>query len=318
LTPRTDIHEHLLPPALIAKLRLRTRPPMIADDGGVAMLRLKHELGGPVDLTKHDPAVRIAALDEAGIDRAAISLSTPYGIEALPAEESVDLIRAYHDGIAEVVADSDGRLLAWAATPLTAGDDGLAELDRALDAGMVGASIASEAMSTPKRLEALGPALELLERRGRAVFVHPGPAADTEPYSLEPGTPKWWPNLAVYPGLSLAAFFAWRIAGAERYPRLRICFAVAGGGAPFMEERWRTFSGESRGIDRNLFVDTASFGRLALECALATYGVEQVVFGTDVPVISAGTVTHALSELGPAAEQAVVQRNPVRLLDLKE
>jgi predicted TIM-barrel fold metal-dependent hydrolase len=318
LPPRIDIHEHLLPPALIAKLRSRSRPPMIVENGDRTTLRLKHELGGPLDLSKHDVEQRMVALDEAGIDRTVVSLSTPYGIEALPAEESLDLIRGYHDGIAELVASSNGRLLAWAATPLTAGDEGLAELERALDAGMVGASIASEAMSTPQRLEALAPVLELLERRGRAAFVHPGPAADTEPYSLEPGTPKWWPNLAVYPGLSLAAFFAWRIAGAERYPRLRICFAVAGGGAPFMEERWRTFSGESRGIDPNLYVDTASFGRLALECALATYGVEQVVFGTDVPVISAETVSRALSEFGPAAEQAVVQRNPRRLLDLKE
>jgi 6-methylsalicylate decarboxylase len=318
LTPRTDIHQHLLPPALIAKLRRRRQPPLLEGDGDLPVVRLKHELGGPVDVTKHNPVERLAALDEAGIDRAVISLSTPYGIEALPAEESLDLIRTYHDGIAEVVEGSNGRLLAWAAIPLTAGDDGLAELERALDAGMVGASVASEAMSTPQRVEALAPVLSLLERRGGALFVHPGPTAATEPYSLEPGTPKWWPNLAVYPGLSLAAFFAWRVVGAERHPRLRICFAVAGGGAPFMEERWRTFSGESGRIDPNLFVDTASFGRLALECMLATYGVEQVVFGTDVPVISAESVSLALSELGPAAEQAVVQRNPVRLLDLKE
>jgi 6-methylsalicylate decarboxylase len=318
LPPRTGIHEHLLPPALIEKLRRRSVPPLLEGNGHSPTLRLKHELGGPVDLAKHDPENRIAAMDDAGIDRTVISLSTPYGIEALPADESLDLIRAYHDGIAEIAAGSGGRLLAWAAVPLTAGDDGLAELERALDAGMVGASVASEALSTPQRVEAMAPALELLERRGRAMFVHPGPAPDTEPYSLEPGTPKWWPNLAVYPGLSLAAFFAWRVAGADRHPGLRVCFAVAGGGAPFMEERWRTFSGEAGHIDRNIYVDTASFGRLALECALATYGVEQVVFGTDVPVISPAPVSLALSALGPAAEQAVVQRNPVRLLDLKE
>jgi len=291
---------------------------MIEENGSGTMLRLKHELGGPLDLAKHRVDDRMAALDDAGIERAVVSLSTPYGIEALPAPESLDLIRAYHDGIAEIVAASDGRLLAWAATPLTAGEEGVAELARALDMGMVGASIASEALSTPQRVDAMAPVLGLLERRGKAVFVHPGPAADTEPYSLEPGTPKWWPNLAVYPGLSLAAFFAWRVAGAERYPRLRICFAVAGGGAPFMEERWRTFSGEAGRIDSNLYVDTASFGRLALDCALATYGVEQVVFGTDVPVISPRPVSAALAALGPAAEQAVVQRNPVRLLDLTE
>jgi 6-methylsalicylate decarboxylase len=318
LIPRTDIHEHLLPSALIDQLRRRREPPLLDGVGDRPMLRLKHELGGPVDLTKHRPDRRVHALDEAGIDRAVISLSTPFGIESLPAEESLDLIRSYHDGIAEIADASGGRLLAWAAMPLTAGDEGVAELERALDLGMVGASVASDAMSTPMRLEGLAPFLSVLERRGRALFVHPGPAAGTEPYSLEPGTPVWWPNLAVYPGFTLAAFFAWRVAGAPRHPRLRICFAIAGGGAPFMEERWRTFSGEPGRIDPNLFLDTASYGRLSLECALATYGVEQVVFGTDVPVISAEPLTRALKDLGPAAEQAVAQRNALRLLDLKE
>ena len=124
--------------------------------------------------------------------------------------------------------------------------------------------------------------------------------------------------MGIYPGLSIRAYFGWRALGAARWPRLRVCFAIMGGAGPFLEERWRAFSGEAGRIDPNLFVDTASCGRLALECAMATFGVEQIVFGTDIPVISAEPPARALTEMGDAAVQAVVHRNPLRLLDMTE
>jgi len=276
---------------------------------------MRHEPDGRVALGGHAMATRLGALDQAGIKRAVISLSTPLGIESLPASEASELIGAYHDGIARLAAESGGRLAAWAAAPLLAPDAGASVVDAALDRGFVGSSIASEALATPEALDAAAPLLSMLERRGRPLFVHPGPGPDTEPYARDHGMPLWWTNLGVYPGLSIRAFFGWRALGAERHPDLRICFAIMAGAAPFLEERWRAFSGETRAIDRNLFLDTASCGRLALECAMATYGVEQITFGTDIPVISPQPVTHALTGLGAAAHEAVTERNPLRLLD---
>jgi len=130
--------------------------------------------------------------------------------------------------------------------------------------------------------------------------------------------PGWWTNLAVYPGLVNRAFFTWRGIGAERHPRLRLVFTVLGGGAPLMEGRYRTFSGLPGEIDPHVFVDTASSQRLALDHMMATYGIEQVVFGTDIPVIEPGPLTRALEELGDPVVRAVTETNPTRLLDLKE
>jgi predicted TIM-barrel fold metal-dependent hydrolase len=311
----TDVHQHLWPPELIAALRARPTAPCLEGDGDRPLVRMAHEPDGHAALAGHLLERRMEALDAAGIDRVVISLSTPLGIEALPEPEAVELIGAYHDGIERLVAGSQGRLRAWAAPTLRAADAGAAVVSAAIDRGFVGASIPSEALATPAALDSAAPLLEMLERRGRPLFVHPGPGPDTPPYARDDGMPGWWPNLGVYPGLSVRAFFAWRALGAARYPRLRVCFAIMGGAAPFLEERWRVFSGETRAIDRNLFLDTASCGRLALECALATYGVEQIVLGTDIPVISSDPVRSALSGLGPAAEQAVTERNPLRLLD---
>jgi 6-methylsalicylate decarboxylase len=315
---RTDLHQHLWPPELIASLRARSAPPQLEGDAERPLLRMRHEPDGQVVLTGHSLLRRLVALDAAGIDRTVISLSTPLGIEALPEAESVELIGAYHDGIERLVRESGGRLAAWAAPPLRADDGGAAVVSAAIDRGFVGASVPSEVLASPDALDAVAPLLAMLERRGRPLFVHPGPGPATEPYALERGMPVWWPNLGVYPGLSVRAFFAWRALGAARHPGLRVCFAIMAGAAPFLEERWRVFSGETRTIDRNLFLDTASCGRLALECAMATYGVEQIVFGTDIPVISPEPVTTALTGLGPAAFEAVTERNPLRLLDTRD
>jgi len=315
---RIDLHQHLWPQQLIDALLRRSAPPSLEQRGGTMLLRLDHEPDCEVDLSRHRTDARLAALDEAGVDRAVVSLSTPLGIEALSAPEAAELISAYHDGVVEAAAASGGRIAAWAAAPLAKPDAGAATVGAAIDRGLVGASIPSAALAGGEAIDRAAPLLDLLERRGAPLFVHPGPAPGSAPYARADGMPSWWPNVGVYPGLSIAAYFAWRACGAARWPRLRVCFAIMGGAGPFLEERWRAFSGERGTVDRNVFLDTASCGRLALECALATYGVEQVVFGTDIPVIGAGPVSRALTELGPAVVEAVTASNPLRLLEWRE
>jgi 6-methylsalicylate decarboxylase len=312
---RTDVHQHLWPRPLVDALRARRSPPYLDAGGDTPVLHMAHEPAAAVDLTRHRLDGRLAALDAAGIERAVISLSTPLGIEALPEPESLELIGAYHDGVADLIEQSDGRLAAWAAAPLACPDSGARTVEAALDRGFLGASLPSEALAGPEAIERMAPLLDMLERRGAALFVHPGPAPGTQPYALDAGMPIWWPNLGVYPGLSIRAFFGWRTLGASRWPSLRVCFAIMAGAAPFLEERWRAFSGETRAIDRNMYMDTASCGRLALECGMATYGVEQIVLGTDIPVISALPLGRALTDLGAAVSDAVARTNPLRLFD---
>jgi len=291
---------------------------MLVEGDGLQVLRLKHERDGEVVASVHDVAERLRTLDAAGIDRCIVSLSTPLGIEALPAAESVSLVQAYHEGMAGVMADSGGRIGAWAATPLDLPDAGASVVEPLLAQGFSGCSLASEAIAMRAGVERCQPLLSMLEDAGRPLFVHPGPAPGTPPYALEDGMPGWWTNLAVYPGLINRAFFTWRAHGAERHPRLRVVFAFLAGGAPMLEGRFRTFSGLPGEIDGNVFFDTASSQRLALELAMATYGIEQIVFGTDIPVIGAAPVTRALGELGAPVVAAVTESNPARLFDLKE
>lgn len=272
------------------------------------------EPSGPLPLNAHDPDRRIALLDREGTDRAVISISTPIGCEALPADEAAPLVDAYNDGVAELVAGSGGRLAAFAAAVVDAPVAAAADLARRLDAGFAGLSLPSEALATPEGVERMAPLLELLEQRRHPLFVHPGPAPWTRPDPAPAGLPAWWTSLGLYPAQSQRAFFTWRAVGAARHPRLRVIFAIAAGGAPFLEGRYRTFAREPGAIDPNLFIETASAQRLALDLTLSTYGADQVVYGTDIPVIDPEPLRRAVDSLGPSVAELLRERNPARAL----
>ena len=104
-----------------------------------------------------------------------------------------------------------------------------------------------------------------------------------------------------YPAWSQRAFFTWRAVGREFHPQLRTVWAILAGGAPVLEHRWRVFSGEQGSIDPNLFLDTASSGREALELTLSTYGAEQVVYGSDHPGDRWEPTHRAVTALGSGA-----------------
>ena len=313
---RVDLHQHLWPEAYLAALAARDAPPSIHRRGGELRLELAYEPECAISAAGHDPEARLALLDACAIDIAVISISSPCGVEALPADEARPLLEAYHDGIAEVVAASGGRLRAFAAACLDAPDAGAADLVDRLAEGFVGLSLPSEAIASPAGLDRCAPLLDILERARRPLFVHPGPAPWTRPEPADPRLPAWWTSLAQYPAWSLRAFATWRALGATAYPALRVVFAIMAGGAPFLEGRWRTFTGLAGGIDPNVFLDTAACQRLELELALATYGAEQVVLGTDIPVISPDPLLRSLEGLGPRVVEAVGEHNPCRVLNL--
>src|SRR3954462_12018492 len=101
---RIDIHQHLWPEPLLRALSRRLRPPRLVHSGGGWTLHLLGEAPAPVTLADHDPDRRAALVDADGLDRALVALSSPLGIEGLPAAEAEPLLAAYHDGVAELGA----------------------------------------------------------------------------------------------------------------------------------------------------------------------------------------------------------------------
>jgi 6-methylsalicylate decarboxylase len=278
--PTYDLHQHLWPPSLVAALRARDAPPRLRDD----LLQLP--LGDTrVDMSNHDLDTRLEALDRDGIDVAVISCPP-----SLDLDEA--LVEAYHEGVLELVAASGGGLCALAHT--------------ATHDGFAGASVSAVDLHD---LEALAPLLADLQSRGTFLFVHPGPEA------APPGAPDWWPATVGYTAQMQAAYAAWVAHGIERWPDLRVVFAILAGGAPIQLERMASRGVDTRIVlDENIFLDTASYGERALGLALATYGVDQIVYGSDWPVIETEATLRAVRGFGEAVAAAVCADNPERLL----
>lgn len=285
--PTFDVHQHLWPEQFQAALARRRTPPRLRG----SVLELEHQGIFEVDLDSYSLEARLRELDRDGIDDVVVSLAPTLGIELLPDEEAEPLLAAYHEGILELAGEPSGRIRAFAA-------------GRVLN-GFVGASVAAGALGD---LDRLSPMLDELTRREEVLFVHPGLA------EVRAGTPAWWPAVVDYTAQMQAAYAAWIAGGVERWPELRVVFALLAGGAPFQFERWRSRGFDVRGLLRpNLYFETASYGRRALELCLATFGVGQLLYGSDSPVIDPQPTLREVRRFGQAVADALLRDNPALL-----
>lgn len=286
--PTVDFHQHFWPEPLVEALSQRTRPPRLAG----STLELAGERSSEVDLRQHELATRLGLLDRHGIDVAVVSLQPTLGIARLPEEEAAELVDAYERGALELTLASGGRLV-----PLAAGRSA---------GGFRGVCLAAGELADLARL---APTLDELERTGVFAFVHPGPGSPAE------GAPGWWASVVDYTAQMQAAYLAWIAEGADRWPGLRIVFAILAGGGPFQLERLRSRGVSGRDVlYENVFFDTASYGRRALDLCLATFGVGQLCFGSDAPVIDPQQTLDAVRGFGDAVTDSLCNLNPTRLL----
>jgi predicted TIM-barrel fold metal-dependent hydrolase len=157
-------------------------------------------------------------------------------------------------------------------------------------------------------LDSAAPLLGRLEAAGQLLFVHPG--AD-----VGAGPGAWWAPGVAYAAQMQAAYASWVAAGAQRWPRLRVIFALLGGGAPFQVERLIR-----RGLDPrapfapNTWFDTSSYGVRAIELSLQTFGAGRLVFGSDGPIDSVTDARAVIGSFGDALETELLVSNPLSIL----
>ena len=253
-----DVHQHLWPAEVIERLATRDRPPCLRE--GVVHIPGR----APFRLTaaETDPTARLALLDRLGIDRALVSLSPTDRFDH-------ELCEAWHDGIARVCAESDGRLAALAAGEPRDGFAGVCVPAARVVAG-----------------------LGELAGAGRPLFVHPAPSPPAPA-----GAPPWWAGAIDYAAQMQAAYAAWLERDAGRHADAIIVFAILAGGAPLLEERWRARGGWLPEPPPGVLLDTASFGPRALGFCAAHGHSSRLVFGTDAPVLAGEPALAAVRSL---------------------
>jgi hypothetical protein len=287
-----DVHQHLWPQTFLEALRRRNTPPYLSGWS----LHTAHDAPYELDPADHAPGLRATADPDTAT--VLLSLSTPIGVEELPPDEAQPLLDAWHLGVAAL----GGRYRGWAG--ITRDEPDLVGLKDLFGAGFVGLQVSAGWLATPSEIERSAPVLELCQDAGVPVFVHPGPTAEAVR-----SAPDWWPATVDYPIQQLRAWWSWYSAGRSLLPHLRICFAAGAGLAPAHAERFAARSGQSFALDRDVFVDTSSYGPRGLDSLIRILGIDNLVYGTDRPY--AGPTD---PQAGPQATRAIRVTNPQRLL----
>jgi hypothetical protein len=277
---KTDIHQHLWTAPLVEALSRRRELPFIRREHGLTVLFLAGEQPYVIDPDVEAPDSRAELVARDGLDRALVCLSSPLGIEALPREAGAELIDAYHEG-ALALGEPFG---VWGALALDQPDPD--DVEEALNCGCVGISLPAGALAGVDMLARLSPVLARIQSRGVPLFVHPGRGTRRPTHEASLGDPLWWPALTSYVADMQAAWLTWVSAAQRLFPELHVVFAMLAGLAPLHTERLRARGGPlTRKADPTIFYDTSSYGPQAVDLMERMVGVDQLVYGSDRPVV---------------------------------
>jgi 6-methylsalicylate decarboxylase len=274
-----DLHQHVWTAPLLDALAARECLPFVRRGAGLTVLHGGGELPYVIDATA-ESAQRRAQLRSDGIDLAVVALSSPIGIEALRHDVAAELISAHLDG---VLALGEG-FGPWGPIAIQSPDP--ADVDDVLGRGCVGVSLPACALARREALDALGAVLERVQFHGAPLFVHPGGVASRDAREAPLNEPLWWRALTDYVSQMQAAWLTFATHGRRDLPRLRVVWAMLAGGAPMLSERLATRGGPSIDLgDPLMFYDTSSYGPKFVGAMADWVGADQLVYGSDRPVV---------------------------------
>jgi 6-methylsalicylate decarboxylase len=291
MTRVIDVHHHILPDFFWRETNDAAHPV-----GGIAP-------------PPWDADLMLSFMDEAGIDVAITSISTP-GVHTGDDARARSLARRCNELSAQLIEAHPGRLGGFAAVPLPDVDGALAELAYALDVlKLDGVVLFSNANGVYLGDASFEPVFEELERREAVVFVHPTASPDPSAHHL--GLPDSLLDFTADTTRALAQMhYSNRFA---RTPSVKYIFSHAGGTAPYLAGRWGIVDAmnvipgtEERGpvadTLRRLYWDTAlSFGDPVLNMLRDVVGFDQVLFGSDFPYLRRDIAVSCVERLSKTA-----------------
>jgi 6-methylsalicylate decarboxylase len=233
----------------------------------------------------------IAYLDEARIDVAVPSISTP-GVHFGDDAAARILARRVNEYLAEIKRDRPDRFGAFAVLPLPDVEGSLDQIGYALDVlELDGVSMFTNADSSYLGDSRFDPIFAELQRRSAVVFVHPTASPDPIAHTL--GLPD---SLLDYPVDTSRAIAKLHYSNTfARTPDVKYVFVHAGGTIPYLASRFAIVDemgvipgAQERGtfadVLPHLYWDTASaFSDPVLHLLRSVAGLGNVMFGTDYP-----------------------------------
>ena len=304
-----DVHAHCGVPAAMALMDLKPAPSLLMSQ----------------------PADRLRAMDEQGIDVEALSIN-PYWYGA-DRDVARELIRIQNEALAEACAAHPERFVAFASVALQHPDLAVEQLEDGvtrygLRGAGLGGSVAGLELSDPK----FHPFWAKAEQLGVLVFIHPQGTAELETTTRLAGNGVLTNTIGNPLETTIALSHLIFEGTLDRFPGLKICAAHGGGYLPsyaarsdailttFPERCTGTLQKQPTQYLRQLYFDSIVFTAEALRHLVAETGPGQIVMGTDYPYPWTTTsVDHILATPGLSEDDrvAILGGTAARLLGIK-
>ncbi len=322
-----DIHAHYFPQPYLDLLAYEGSPygaGYSPQPNGFTVVGASRALG-PMPMKFIDLSIRVAEMDEHGVDVQALSLTSPMVYWA-PPDLSARLCRAYNNGASAAHVAYPSRFIGLIALPMLDPDRSLEELDRAsrlpgMHGVYLGTNIEDRDLSDPL----FTPVFEKIEGLRLPVLLHPLKTIGgkrLQPWHLS--------NLLGNP-FDTAIAAAHLIFGGvlDRFPNLEITLPHAGGALPILTGRFdhgfrvraemKHMPRKPSDYLRRFTYDTIGHSPAVMKFVISQVGADRVMLGSDYcfdmgfedPV----SVVDDL-ELSPAERDLIIGGTAARLLRL--
>jgi len=270
-----DVHHHILPDFFWRETNKEHGPV-----GGIAPPAWSRESA-------------LAFMDDAGIDVAVTSISTP-GVHTGNDRRARSLARRCNELAAELVQARPDRFGGFACLPLPDVDGSFGELSYALDVlKLDGVVLFSNARGVYLGDEKFDPILDELERRRAVVFIHPTASPDPAAHAL--GLPDSLVDFVADTSRAIAHLHYSNTFA--RTPNVKYIISHAGGTIPYLASRFAIVDemgvidgaaerGTAADTFRRLYWDTAlSWHDPVLQLLRSVVGMDRVLYGSDFPYL---------------------------------
>ncbi len=233
-----------------------------------------------------------------------LSTTMPPVEEIVGPKEAAELARISNDEMAEMVAQNPKRYIAAIANlPFNNIDAALKEAERTIkDLGFKGIQIYTRVNGKPPSTDEMMPLYKLMCDFDLPIWIHPMRGSGQPDYAAETVSYNQLFSIFGWPYDTTAAMARLVFAGIfEKFPTIKFITHHLGGMIPYFSDRLvvhynnglqrlgaEHFPGLTKHpVDyfRMFYADTALDGNsnYAMECGLAFFGEEHVLFGTDMP-----------------------------------
>ena len=287
----TDIHRHFVPPEFFRFVREREE----------FSVTVKRREGNSVDLdirgmhfglneTFFDIPRQIGQMKQDGVERAILSLATPFIDYHLDAKLAVETARRFNDALAASIA-GDGRFGAWAFLPMQDPEAAADELRRCVrDMGFSGGHIGSNVRGVYLQDARFSPIYRAALELDVPLFVHPAdpPGKErTREFELTVVAGYLFDNTINILKIICSGFL-------DQWPKLKLVCAHTGAFSLILRARMQrevdTNSQLSSALKapvgdylRRLYFDTICFEPAILRYATTVVPVEHLMLGSDAP-----------------------------------